>query len=335
METYLKTLYDVAEDVVRLDPWHRRMAPFVFQEDDRYFLVAFETHKGSRSIRFYHGDPGARAYFLMEEAPDHVLGRVAEWTAAVYWEVVDQPFKMTDWEREIAADRDRALAFRSKKAHLPPEAMSKKDSARVLVYLRALRKMLSQDKDQGLQRVSASQGDLRLPAFDLGREGPMEPVEVLIRPFVKAPDLAPVVDEFTAARLRFAPIGEDRYELFFFYLPIITDNKAQPYFMVTAFLVNLTDGVIEWSDVLPQSPRFRQVFLGKLFTYWLDQGFAPAGILCSKRHFCEALGPDLRQAGIPLEKIAQSYVGEELSETYMSSSRIKPGHYESLLVPSL
>lgn len=335
MESYLESLYHVAEDVVRLDPWHRQLSPFVLRDGQDYVLVSFENHGPSQIIRFYRGDDGIRAYFLSQQEPSgQALERVAEWTAAAYWEVVDQPFKMTEWEKDNAQGQDRTLAFRAKKAHVPPKALAKSHAAKLLVYLRALRKILSQDDDSSLQKKVGGQNEIRLPAYDLQDKKEMTLKEIVLRPFGKVADREPVIDEFTAARLRYAPVDEDRYELYFFYLPITTEDKVRPYFLTTVFLVNLSDGIIEWSDVLPQSPHFRKDLLEKLFAFWLDRGGAPAGVLCAKRHLYDSLYPDFRQAGIPFEKISQSYVGAELIQTYMASSKIKPGHYDSLQVPT-
>lgn len=336
MEKYLENLYGVAEDVVRLDPWHRQIAPFVLRSEKDYVLVTFESQGQSQSIRFYDGDLGSRAYFLEHEDPSREpLEKLAEWTAGAYWEVVDQASRMSDWERQNAEGQDRSLAFRSKKAGLPPDSLSKKESSKILGYMRALRKILSRDADKALQKKLSGQSEIRLPSFDMETKSFDEPGEATLRLFSKKRDLAPVIDEFTAARLRFSPVEEDHYELYFFYLPITTEERGKRYFMLTAFLVNLSDGVIEWSDVLPQGPNFRKNLMTKLFNYWLEEGIAPAGVLCSMRYLYELLEADFRQAGIPFEKINQSYVGSELIETYMTSSKIKVSQYEALQVPGL
>lgn len=332
-------LFSVSEDVMRLDPWERQIKPFVLKRSsapDKFVLVAFEREKDAKHVRLLADTEGVRNWLgqdgLGTESPTQQFTRRMDGN---YLEVVQDPPGRNAYEKQRLLTRDLKLVFREKRPGQPLASVTEAvQLEQLLHYMKAVRKVLTRIDAQPQSKTWLKPApNMTVPAyvFEDGQILTQETMTFRLTDWRKP--TVPILDEFTLARLARLPQDEDQYELFFFYLPMVTQRDGASYYPVTGFLVSLTTGIIEWSEVLIPAPGWQERLLRKLGDFWLARDARPGRILCAHAGQFQDLSGDFRKMHIPYEKILQSYVGDELMASYLKMSRIKEKQYEQLDVP--
>lgn len=333
-------LYAASEDVMRLDPWERLVQPFVLKRaatPDAFVLVAFEREDSAKQVRLFSSAEGVRMWLRQDSLGDETTtGQFTRRMDGNYLEVVQDPPAFNVYEKQQLLGRDLKLVFREKRPGQP--LISVTDEARMdqlLHYMKAVRKVLmrAEETPQTQKVWLQATTNFTAPAYILEDGQIVAKESFSLRLTERQKPAPPVLDEFTLARMARLPMDEDQYELFFFYLPMVTHRDGDAYYPVTGFLVNLVNGVIEWSEVLVPAPGWHETLLRKLVKFWLTREARPGRVLCAHAGQFQTLSGDFRKAQIPFEKIAQSYVGDELMASYLKMSRIKEKHFEQMNVP--
>ncbi len=334
---HIDALYPIAEDVYRLDPWATNIGPFVLMPPDNpdaYVVVLIEEDdEGFKDIRLLLGRRGLSAYLdersimpneeylSAEELINHFDG--------YYLEVGFNTPHINLFEKKVASNHDdRVITFRRQRpGYGLATIVDQRDLEHIGRYLTAIRQLLIHQQLETYQplRVLKSNGALfEAPAFALndGLPTPLPRFQLSQQKLLQP--LPPVLDEFSAARLRHLPSNQGIYELFFFYLTVAQGDKKSMLPM-TFFLVNMETGILEWSEVItPLS--FPETVLHRLWQFFVGQNSKPSQILIHHTGLYTAVASDLREAGIGVEKIITSYVGDELLEGYLNVARLKEYH---------
>lgn len=338
---HFDSLYTVAEDITRFAPWESGIAPFVLTDPEHpeaYVLVAIEDDgEGTSDIRLMLGLSGIRSWMVEQSASEEAdednadefsVERFVGHYDGYYLEVGYNMPNLNSYEKRQLEGRDQRITFRRQR---PGYGMStivdNRDYAHLERYLRAILKLLTRqmlgDLTNGVYRLQmhGAREMLRTAAFSLEEDGP-QPIE----PFVLTRDdwLAKQgshIDEFTNARVKHLPCDGHLYELYFFYLPMMVAGKGE--LPRAFFLVDLESGFLEWNDVIMDSNDWQEKLLRQLWNYFLDQGARPQELLIQNVNAFCALATDIGACGIRVEYIPQTYVGQELLDSYLQATHLK------------
>lgn len=333
-EELFDELYEMAEDVIRLDPWSRQVAPFVLRADDEAYLVVFEKDGERDAVRFLCGISGLRGY-LYDDAADNRYRAEAyvRQFDGHYLEMQSGVTALSSYERKLLNERERRIVFRAQTPGALPTSIVV-ERPRLLQLLKAVRTLLLRSLETPLARARVHDKMVfAAPAYRLDDGQVVEDGDWTVKQAALLAADPAQVDAFTAARLLRLPSDEQVYELFFFYLPIATDETGPAVYPMTFFLVNLDSGLIEWSEVVLPRPEWPKRLLRGLWRYFIEENVRPARIFTyHTRLFC-ALAQDCRAAGVAFEKIGHSYVGEELLAAYLKMAHIREKRFLEERVP--
>lgn len=328
--------FSVAEDIMRLDPWSRDMEPIALcpqEGTDHMMVVVFIKDGDERVVRFIRNRRALRTWLeaMHRDGEGDMLALISQ-VEDDYNEVVQDPDQMNGYEKKQNEERDMPIVCRKKRPGQPLVSFSNTELEGLLPYLRALRKVLALDHQNDAPRYIASEKVLlQAYHFENGKVEALAPIE--LRPFERQQTNKTYLDEFTLARLARTATDDEQYELFYFYLPMVHQHEGRSYFPMTAFLVNLNTGVINWSEVLMPKPGWEEALLRKLSQYFFEEEIVPGRILCARLNWYESFAEDMRRSYIPFEKISKTYIGDELTESYVKMAHLKGRYFEQLLIP--
>ena len=331
-------LYTVAEDINRFAPWESNIAPFMLIDPahpDAYVLVVMEDDgEGTSDIRLMLGLTGLRAWLAEQEqepfADDDVLSAdefVARYDG-YYLEVGYNMPNLNSYEKRQLDGREHCITFRRQRpGYGLATIVDNRDFAHLERYLRAILRLLTKcqlnDDASARYRLQRQGGKerFRTAAFLLTEDGPVQTDDFVLTRSEWLQASGCVVDEFTDARVKRLPNDGHVYELYFFYLPLMVSGKSM--LPRSFFLVDLETGFIEWSEVILPESGWAETLLRRLWDFFFENGARPDQLLIQNIGAYTALAADLKRAGIHNEYISQSYVGQELLDSYLQATHMK------------
>ena len=335
---HIDNLYTVAEDLYRFAPWESDFAPFILMDPahpDAYVLVVMENDKESTSdIRLILGTCGIRAWLAeqnraaTEESDDFSEEEFVSRYDGYYLEVGYNMPTLNNYEKRLLEGRPYRITFRRQRpGYELATIVDSRDYIHLERYLRAILQLLTHqllgDVSNQMYRLqfNGSKELLHAAAFSLDTTPPQQTTPfVLTRAQWLAP-LPAVIDEFTNARVKYLPRDGRIFELYFFYLPMLMAGKTT--IPRSFFLVDLESGFIEWNNVVLSDPGWQEKLLRQLWKFFLEEGARPQEILIQNIGVYCALAEDIASAGIRVERITHSYVGQELLDSYLQAAHLK------------
>lgn len=305
--------FTLAEDILRLDPWRRLPTDQLLllepaENPHAFVAVAFAADSGRRDLSFLLGDGGIRAHLDLKHKSG-AEGRVAEFEQHRLL-VSSGDIDLSDDERDLRSD-EPAIALRRQSPGSPAAPIREATDLTYLIrFLRALRHILCHETDIPRTRLDSLRR-LTVPAWRLVNDKPQRVENRRLDPFTPAPRRRNHIDEFTNYRISRLPIDADERELFLYYLPLSDTISPRAF-----FLVNLESGMIEWNCVWP-GDNWMQPVLRRLYKHFERSGTVPDAILTANISVYNALFQDLNDAGIYFEPIPESFVADELVNTYI------------------
>lgn len=334
---HIDALYTVAEDISRFAPWEDGIAPFVLidpEHPEAYVLVVIEDDgEGTSDIRLILGAAGIRAWMVEQddasaEDDEFSVESFVNRYEGYYLEVGYNMPNLNNFEKRLLDGYEQRITFRRQRpGYGLATIVDNRDYAHLERYLRAILQLLTQQK-LGLAtnkfyrlRMHGPKDMLQTAAFTLG-DGLLE----LTEPFILTQDdwmdhSAPIIDEFTNARVKHLRCDGRMYELFYFYLPQMVSTKgALP---KAFFLVDLETGFLEWNDVIVSESGWQEKLLRELWEFFLNLGARPQDLLLQNINTYCSLSEDITAAGIRPVYTPHTYVGQELLDSYLHATHIK------------
>lgn len=335
---HIDALFTVAEDIDRFAPWEDDIAPFALIDPahpEAVVLAVIEDDgEGTHAIRLILGTSGIRTWMLEQAASsedDDAAISVEEFVNrydGYYLEVGYNMPNLNSYEKRLLENQTHRITFRRQRPGFGlATIVDGRDYGHLERYLRAILKLLTRqllnDTASGLFRLDlhGPKEMLRTAAFALTDDGPVVSEPFVLTRAMWLETTAPVVDEFTNARVKHLPADGHLYELFFFYLPAMVGNKNN--LPRAFFLVDLETGFLEWNEVILDETDWQEKLLRSLWAYFLDQGSRPDEVLISSVNTYCSLAADIRATGIRPEYLPHSYVGQELLESYLQATHLK------------
>lgn len=326
---HLESVYPVAEDLILLDPWCDIPAPFVLRDPARpeaFVVVLFERGpETARSIRFLLGPRGLRSWLQEQEAaraddPNSAEPFISQYDGYFMEVGYDTP-NLNNFEQRLTRGKKHVITFRRQRPGYTLATMTDKDE---LDFLRSLLSALRQltvhkrlPRAQHGERIHEEYG-FSLPCFELGETVTEAAPMVWKRETLLAAGPL-LMDEFSDARVRHLPKSHDALELFFFYLPV--RGVVTSMLSMSFFLVNLDNGLLEWSEMITPKKGWEKEFISRLWEYFYTRGSRPETVITFQTNLYCALAADLRRAGITAEHTLHGYAADEILESYLRITR--------------
>lgn len=327
-----EALANAAEDISRFSPWEMDLAPFMMcqDEDGEGVVVVFEEGESKeRAVRFILGASGIKSFCLEGEMdPDEPSGEaiVAAYEGH-YYEIGYNMKAMTSFEKAMSGERKDALRFHYQRQGASPVTITDTEDYDKLTHLvkdllRLFSRQLlnSHDTHSVFSINSQSQGNmLTLARYLVSDEcARTSDYTLLYKDFI-APG-APLADEFTDARVAHLRPTADEYELFYLYVP--TRFAGSSVLSQVVFLVNLESGFIEYNDAMPLGPKWQEKLLRGIYGYFLEEKKRPQTLYLSSQPCYHALATSLMRAKIHPVYLQESFVAEEILDTYLEAMHL-------------
>lgn len=316
----LQEVLILAEDVYRLAPWDRlpdnQLYLFVPEEDpDAWVSVYFSKDAPASCIYFNLATSGLRSQldFMTLEGAERM---VAEYDRHAYVVQFDEDNHSSQANSEL----DIGIFLVS-----PGEPWRFVEDEQSLTYISRFLSSLRQIFHQGQPVIGGSyvidekhdqlSSLLTVPQWHVGLKTLTYDGLVSFNPFEVYDMSSSQLDEFTLERLKRLPPSLNDYELYFFYLRILSAEHDQMFPRVY-FLVNLESGEIEWTHVISKKKNSETLLLREIFNHFFKIGRRPNVIFISNDRLYERVAVTFEEAAIDVEPITMSYVADELMTAY-------------------